>query len=286
MGELQSEFPQVQFIEQGGIVSKIETEKSLLTETHAIIGSEIIDAEFLKRTSLAAIARFGGSVENIDLSVAKNLNINIFSYKSPQVVSDVANITLGFVLSASIGINSYNKNIKDGTWYRPSYAGSSSSDVILGSRDIGNVVYERLLQLNYLNVRQLSMREIMASSDKFKALYDYISKADILVLNGKPQYWPKDELMQCLTALKDNCVLINTARGQLLDEEKLYLLLREKLIAEYYTDVLVHEPPTGISSKLLALDNVIATPHIGGYSQKGLLDVARNCVKFLIGTIK
>lgn len=281
--DLQSEFPQVQFIQQGGIASKVETEKALLTETHAIIGSEIIDAEFLKRTSLTAIARFGGSVENIDLSVADKLNIDIFSYKSSQVVSDVANITLSFVLNASIGMNSYHSNIKRGSWHRPSYLGAASSVVILGSGKVGGAVYERLLQLEYRNVKQISMREILSSSDKLNALYDCISTADILILNGNPNYWPKEEFMQCLRALKNTCVLINTARGQLLDEEKLYTLLQQKIIAEYYTDVLTHEPPTGISSRLLELDNVTATPHVGGYSRLGLLEVARSCVKFLIG---
>ena len=126
------------------------------------------------------------------------------------------------------------------------------------------------------------MREMMKSTDITGMISDYISKADIVLLSGKSICWPRDELMAALKTVKESCKIINTARGSLLDEEILYQLLSQRKIERYFTDVLHHEPPTGLSAKLISLDNVFSTPHIGGYSRKALLEVAYNCVNFLL----
>lgn len=68
-----------------------------------------------------------------------------------------------------------------------------------------------------------------------------------------------------ISLMKKNAVLINTARGQLVDYEALYKALEEKRIAGAALDVFEDEPPPG-TSKLFTLDNVVATPHLGGAS--------------------
>ena len=280
--ELKLKFPHVDFYEQGGIVGKLETEKALLRETYAIIGSELIDKEFLKQSSLKAIARFGGSTDNIDLLAAKLLGIKVYSYKSEQVVSDVANLTINFVLSATIGTYLYNRNKNDKKWHRPSYLGSAARVVIFGAGEIGKNIYDKLKYLKYKNINLVSMRNVMASSNIRNTISNHISKADVIVLSGNLLYWPKDEIMKGFEELKKNCIIINTARGLLVDEEKLYQLLCDCKIGGYFTDVLAHEPPQADSAKLLTLKNVFSTPHIGGYSHKALLEVASNCVNFLL----
>lgn len=280
--ELQKKYPSLEFIEQGGILSKYETEKALLNETHAIIGSEKIDEEFLLKSCLKAIARFGGSTENIDTIVAEKLGIKVFSYRSERVISDVANLTINFVLSATFDFIDHNERLKNGRWFRPSYLGNCSKVIVLGSGNIGTLVYKRLLALGFEKLELISIQKIMESQNIFDQLLEIVSGADILILSGSPKCWPKEALMQSIKKSQTPLKIINTARGSLVNEQELYQLLIENKKNQYFTDVFYNEPPEKSSLNLLSLKNVYVTPHIGGYSSAALKEVAFSCVDFLM----
>ena len=86
--------------------------------------------------------------------------------------------------------------------------------------------------------------------------------------------------------MKPSAYLINTARGGIVDEEALYMALKEKRLAGAALDAHAQEPPSD-ESPLLKLDNVIATPHMGSSSQETLknmdLVTAENVLRVLKG---
>jgi D-3-phosphoglycerate dehydrogenase len=88
-----------------------------------------------------------------------------------------------------------------------------------------------------------------------------------------------------LAAMKNTALLINTARGQLVDEDALAAALRQERLAGAGLDAFVDEPPVG--SPLLELDNVVLTPHIGGRTldgQRRMGEMAiENCLRVLRG---
>jgi len=88
-----------------------------------------------------------------------------------------------------------------------------------------------------------------------------------------------------LAMMKESALLINTARGVLIDEDAMTVALRDQKIAGAGLDAFVNEPPTG--SPLLALDNVVLTPHIGGRTldgQRRMGEIAiENCIRALRG---
>jgi D-3-phosphoglycerate dehydrogenase len=84
--------------------------------------------------------------------------------------------------------------------------------------------------------------------------------------------------------MKPTAVLVNTARGGIVDEEALYNALVQKKIAAAALDVTVQDPPTG--SPLLGLDNCIITPHIGGYTRDAVLNMGMLAARNLIAVLK
>ena len=280
--DLKKAYPSIEFVKQGGILDKSQTEEALSKETHVIIGSEILDGNFLANSSLKAISRFGGSLENIDTDTAKRMGICVFSYKSSQVISDVANLTVSFVLSSTINLFEHNENLSRGLWIRPSYLGTNSKIKILGSGNVGTLVWERLKTLDFKNVELISMRKLVQSKDTLDSLMRLVSDADILIITASQKCWPKSKFIDCLKIKNKPLKIVNTARGTLVNEVELLKILSERKDISYYTDVFETEPPTDISLSLASLSNVISTPHIGGYSSEALKDVAFKCVDFLV----
>lgn len=281
--DLKKAYPDVNFVMQGGILDKIQTEKALLPETHIIIGSELLDEQFLAKSSLKAISRFGGSLENIDTATAKKLGIKVFSYKSSQVISDVANLTVNFVLSSSFKVFQHNAYLKQGLWNRPSYIGANAKIKILGAGNIGSLVYKRLKALDFNQVDLISMRKTVEAKNIMKNLMKPICEADVLILNASPKCWPKSQFMKCIKMTRKPLAIVNTARGSLIDEAEMHELLSERKEISYYTDVFETEPIAEKSLDLASLKNVYPTPHIGGYSKASLEEVAFKCVDFLLG---
>ena len=83
--------------------------------------------------------------------------------------------------------------------------------------------------------------------------------------------------------MKKSCFLINVARGGVVDEDDLYDALRLKKIAGAATDVFCNEPYEG---KLIELDNILLTPHLGSYAEEAKLKMEIDAVNNLIDSLK
>ena len=85
--------------------------------------------------------------------------------------------------------------------------------------------------------------------------------------------------------MKPDSILINTARGELVDEQALYNALKEKKIAGAAIDVFSKEPPAR-DNLLFELENIILTPHIAGYSSDTLLASGMMVAESIVATLK
>ena len=117
-------------------------------------------------------------------------------------------------------------------------------------------------------------------------LEELLRTADVVSLHAAAENIEKPIIgTNELDKMKTTALLINTARGQLVDEKALVDALREGKISGAGLDVFVKEPPTG--SHLLELDNVVLTPHIGGQTMDGLRRMGEmtveNCLRALRG---
>lgn len=270
--ELEELFPHLDLNFTKGIAGKSETEELLMLEEYAVIGSEVLDADFLKKTKLKMIVRFGGSLENIDLDAANQNNIKVMNFKSATVANEVANLTLSFIIDASYNCSCLEHANKDGRWFRPMVLGSQARVSIFGSGQIGQLVSEKLANIGFQNVDINSMRSLLSVENYCSNFKKIIENSDIVVLNASYLSWDKSTFDKALSS-SNNLSLINTARGNLLNETKVLEYLDEGLLKNFYSDVTSTEPPDAISQKLINHKNAYITPHIGGYSKKSLMEV-------------
>ena len=273
-------YPKVDFRFTKGIATKTETENILQNEKYVVIGSEKLTKDFIERSSLAAVARFGGSVENIDVDALKEKDIPLFYTKAEGVADDVANLTVSFVLSASFQVASLCNLNKAGVWRRPSLHASMANVLIIGAGRIGGLVETKLAALGYSNVRLRSARELHRDSAVNEISHD-LDWANIIVLTANPLYWDQEFFMDSLSSLNSGVSIVNTARGSLVDEARLISLFEHGLVREYYADVTAVEPPDEDTTEFISHASVVCTPHIGGYGKANLLDIAVKCMDFL-----
>jgi len=253
-----------------------------------IAGVDEITAKVISAANnLKIICRYGVGVDNVDLREATKRGIIVTN--TPDANSDaVADLTIGLILAVARWIPQADKAVKEGKWDR--FFGYSVYDKTLGIIGMGKIgikVMQRAQgfkmkiiysdpRKNYeaekMGARKVDLDELLREADFISIHTPLTSKTKYLI--GESE----------LSKMRSTSFLINTARGKLVDEIALYRYLKEKKIAGAAVDVYSKEPPG--ESPLLSLDNVVTTPHIGGYTYEALYNMGMMVVKSLIDTLE
>lgn len=247
-----------------------ENEK-LLAELRGIdavlAGSERYTAEVLAGSRLRAIARMGVGYDAIDMEVATQRGVVVTITPGANEPS-VAEMTLALLLGVYRGFPARDREARSGTWTRkvlPRLAGRTLGLVGLGR--IGKAVVPRAQGLG-LRVIAYDIQPDRAFAEahgvRLCSFEELLAEADIVSLHTPCT--PQTRHMinrQTLARMKQGAVLINTARGGLVDEVALVEALRSGHLFGAGLDVFEVEPlPT--TSPLTQLDNVLLSPHVGG----------------------
>lgn len=240
------------------------------------INKEVIDSA----KNLKAVVKFGVGLDGIDTEYAKEKGIAVGNL--PAVNSNaVAEFALSLLLSLTRRVNEGDREVKNNKW--PRLVGSSLRGKTIGILGTGNIGCTLAHLLSGFDVKIFGYD--MYENDRFKNeggtysdLDNILEKADIIsvhlpLLDSTRHLISKEQLDK----MKKNALLINTARGGLVDEDALYNAVVEKKIAGAALDVLEHEP--AIESPLIKLDNVIVTPHIAAYDDITLNEMGLKCVE-------
>tara|TARA_B100000900_G_scaffold409040_2_gene424264 strand:+ start:1567 stop:2553 length:987 start_codon:yes stop_codon:yes gene_type:complete len=234
--------------------------------------SDTIDSSIIKSGKrLKLIANFGNGVDNLDLVTANEENVLVTN--TPDVLTqDTADLVLTMVLMISRKVIDAQKKLTCGKWngWGPSETMGQrikgKNVGIIGMGRIGRAVAQRLnilgVNIYYHNRNRLSKSIERNHKAKYFANLDLmISKCDIISIHCP--YTPETfHLMskKRLNLLRKNCIVINTSRGEIIDEQALANLLFKKKIGGAGLDVFEHEPQ--ITQKLFESENVILLPHI------------------------
>lgn len=228
---------------------------------------------------LRIVARYGVGVDNIDVATATRRGIPVTNVPD-YCVEEVSDHALALILAASRQVARYDRAVRAGRWDlkvgRPMHRLRGQTLGILGLGRIGTRLAEKALALGF---RVLAHDPVVpparaeALGARMVSLTDLLAEADAVSLHVPLTPQTRHLIGAAeLARMKPGAVLVNTARGDLVDLDALREALAAGRIAGVALDVLPQEPPDP-NDPLLRMENVILTPHAAFYSEESLVEL-------------
>ncbi len=249
--------------------------------------SEIIE----QATKLRAICRAGVGIDNVDVPAATKKGIIVMNTPGGNTTS-TAEHTITLLLALSRNIPQACKSVREGKWERKKFIGTQVSGKILGVIGLGKVGKEVEKRAIAMEMRVLGYDPFVTSdtisrlkAHPVKDLDEILRQADYITLHIPLRNDTKNLISSREFALmKDGVRIINCARGGILSENALYDALISGKVAGAAIDVFEKEPPE--NNKLLELDNVLPTPHLGALTEEAQYAVAKDAADQMVDTLK
>ncbi|KYG89866.1 phosphoglycerate dehydrogenase [[Bacillus] sp. KCTC 13219] len=260
---------------------KTFTEEQLLSFANQdiagiIVGVDPLTENVLKNLpNLKAISKYGVGMDNIDLDAAASLGIKVDNARDTNNIS-VCELAIALMFECARKLSSTIKGVKDFGWNRSIGIELTGKHlVIVGGGKIGKEVAKRAKGL----AMEVTIYDPYMQDEQFLQEYqigyatdfaEIIQQADIVSLH-LPATPETKHLMNAtiFEKMKPSAILINTARGELVDEQALLNALVQGEIAVAAQDVYSVEPPE-VGDALVELNNFILTPHIGAYTEEAV----------------
>ncbi len=265
--ELEAQVGEVIYNPTGKPLTSAEVARLLPGIDGYIAGLDGIDADALKMADrLKVIARYGVGVDSVDLEAARQKGIIVTNTPGANSVS-VAELALGLMLALARQIPEAVDAVHQGKW--PRYAGLSLEGKTVGILGLGAIGKQLARRLAGFDCRLLAydpFGDPVAAKElsvKLTALDDVLERSDFLSLHLP--LLPETRAMVndgFLGRMKKGAFLINTSRGEVVDEEALLKALQSGHLKGAALDAFTVEPPDP-KNPLLRLPQVIATPHLG-----------------------
>jgi len=248
-----------------------------------------IDAEVLGAAgpALKLIASFGTGVDHVDLAAAQQRGIIVTN--TPGVLTeDTADMTMALILAVSRRLAEGERLIRGSGWTGWSPTSMLGHRIwgkrlgIVGMGRIGMALARRAtgfgLSIHYHNRRPVPEDvESALEATYWESLDQMLAHMDIISVNC-PHTPATFHLLAArrLRLLQPHAILVNTARGEIVDEEELVRLLEIRAIGGAGLDVFEHEP--AVDQRLLALDNVVLLPHMGSATIEGRIAMGERVI--------
>lgn len=238
--------------------------------------------------NLRLIANFGNGVDNIDLGTCHQRGITVTN--TPGVLTeDTADMTMALILAVPRRLAEGERLIRSSTWTGWSPTAMLGHRIwgkklaIIGMGRIGRAVAKRAaafgLKIMYHNRNRLSdaVEAECGGAQYFESLDLMLGKADIVSVNC-PHTPATFHLLSArrLKLLQPHAYIVNTSRGEVVDENALIRGLEKSEIAGAGLDVFEHEP--AVNPRLLKLDNVVLLPHMGSSTIEGRVDMGEKVI--------
>lgn len=262
-------------------ITSQELAKDIRDAEILIAGTEKITEEVLQNASnLKLISRVGIGLDGIDFELCRKYNIKV-AYTPDAPTMAVAELCVGLMFDLSRKISFTDANLKQGVWNR--HMGMLLYGKTIGIIGMGRIGKSLIKLLSSFNV---SFKVCEPNPDfTFLKMYNaeltdkikLLKESDVVSLNlplkrDTINFLTLDDLKN----MKKSSILINTARGGIVNEDDLYIALKENLIAGAAVDVFEEEPYKG---KLRELDNIVLTCHMGASTIESRTDMETQAVE-------
>lgn len=232
-----------------------------------------VTKEVIEASNAKIIARVGVGLDNVDVKAAEAKKIRVIN--APEAASiAVGELAIGLMLSLARSIPRADAETKKGSWIKKELIGTQLSGKYLGIVGVGNIGR---------NIGRMakSLRMNIIGYDPYPINKEFISETGMIVTDLNTLLESADfvtchvpstpETKHMLNAerfakMKPTAYLVNTSRGDIIDENALYEALKTGKLAGAALDVFEVEPPT--NKQLIGLPNVVCTPHIGAQTRE------------------
>lgn len=232
-----------------------------------ILGVDDAPAEVLVGSDLRVIVRFGIGMDNVDLEAARAQGIKV-SRTLGATTTSVAELAIGLMLAAARGTSQMDRTVRAGSWTR--LTGLELAGRTLGLVGIGRIGLEVAHRARAFGMTVIAHDPVATPGDiPLIAFDELLATSDVISIHA-----PLNEQTRhmfdtaALSAMKPSSILINTARGGIIDEDALAVALVDGPLWAAALDCFEHEPLQ--SSALLELSNVILTPHCGASTEEAV----------------
>jgi len=236
---------------------------------------------------LKLIASFGTGVDHIDLKAARERGITVTN--TPGVLTeDTADMTMALILAVARRLSEGERLVRSGQWKGWGPTTMLGHRIwgkrlgILGMGRIGQAVARRArafgMSIHYHNRRRVHPDvETELEATYWDSLDQMLARMDVISINC-PHTPATYHLLseRRLKLLRPHCFIVNTSRGEVIDETALTRMLQKGELAGAGLDVFEHEP--AVNPKLMRLDNVVLLPHMGSATIEGRIDMGEKVI--------
>lgn len=271
-------------IPQNELLTKIQSYDAIIIRSATQVRKDLIDVSNLK-----VIARSGVGLDNIDVEYAKSKDIKVVNTPGASSIS-VAELVIGHLFAINRFLNVSTSLMKQGHWPKKEFAaGREATGKTMGIIGLGaigketakrakglmmNVIaFDPFAKENELGIPMVSQEELFANSD--------VISLHIPFNKEKGAFLSSNEFDQ----MKDGVIILNCARGGVVDEKALLDALNSGKVAAAGIDVFINEPTTEAQSELIAHKNVSLTPHIGASTDEAQLRVSIEIAENVINAL-
>lgn len=260
---------------------------ALIVRSKPKVTREVIE----RGEKLKIIGRAGVGVDNIDVDAATERGIIVVNAPGGNTVS-TAELTMGLILSAARKIPQADRSVKEGKWERKKFEGLELRGKTIGIIGLGRIGFEVAKRAKSFEMRVIAYDPYI-SPERAKSIgvelvsFDYlIENSDIITVHvPKTKETEKMISYEEFKRMKDNVIIVNCARGGIIDEDALYDAIKSGKVYMAALDVYEKEPPD-FNHPLFKLENVITTPHIGASTKEAQKSVGMIIARDIVNLYK
>ncbi len=254
-------------------------------------GTQVTAKVLEKSGKLKAIARAGVGVDNVDVKVATEKGIVVMNTPDGNTIS-AAEHSIAMMMALSRHIVGGNNTLKEGKWDRKNLMGTQLMGKTLGVVGLGRIgmsVARRALglKMKVIGFDPMATAESITSQgvEYIADVKEVFRKSDYVTLHVPVTDQTRGMVnADMLGIMKPTARLINVARGAVINEDDLWVALKDNTIAGAALDVFSKEPP--VNRGFESLDNCLVTPHLGASTEEAQVEVAIDAAIELVDAIR